>query len=1201
MAQELNFDIIQVDPTNFESQGYGSSDTTLLTEVEVSYTFNPTTDYIDYFIYDGNGNLIQSFEGGSYNNYRIYDGKVSIDPQDDITVYLQNDLQDGAYYTVYNFSTNLLASSQFNNYYISEISADRTEIRLDTTAISNSDVIASANSLASLILNSSYYYDFYINFGNNELVIANNILLDTTDLTNPTILVKLYDPLPEQYDIKSTLWVVNKAAEPVAFSIQLTSTFTDIGLGQPIKGPNFNLELPNLQGNQTTTFNLTSLLQANTTTGSQSLTYQLNSILQEKGIELNIDYSDYENFIHFSSAESRLENFYYKLSLIEEYTVSSSIGNDLNPYTSASRNIWQSKIDEIITNFDGYEYYLYYTSASTTWPKYTNQPPYANYSVSASEAITWFTNQLTSASNYDELNYHALTYAIPSYLREDPTNSQFELFVEMIGQHFDVLWTYTQQVPRKYDADNRLDYGVSKDLVADVLRDFGIKIYQNNFSTQNLYSALIGITPSGSLLNIPNTTLTLPAGTGLEYINTFVTASSTSSLVPLDDANKEIYKRIFHNLPYLLKKKGTTAGLRALINIYGIPDTVLRINEFGGKDRTNINDWDNWQDQFNYSFTTLGGGFVSASWQTFTGGAPPKTIQFRFKTTGSYTNYSQSLLTFSGSTNYGITLEYTGSGLTSASYSGSIVDPYYQYGTLKWISGSTSASVYQPFFNGDWWSVGLTADGTKHTLYAKQKGQYVGDNYIRYKGSASFANTQNLTVNLIPSSSYLGGSGSITVASKTYRPFSGSFQELRFYNVAISENVFDDFVVNPFSIESNNLTSSLTTLLFRAPLGSDLRIYTGSTSLTSIHPAITGSSVTQSFTTNSTYRISGSFVFSNNQEFIYQDQPNAGIKIPISDKVKIGSQILPTGNTLSPYISIQQDLPISSSYTKDINYIEVGFSPQDEVNDDIQEQLGFFNYGDYIGDPRQASSSATSYPDLDKVRNYYFQKYYKNNNLFDYIRLVKYLDNSLFKIIKDFTPARAGLATGVIVKQHILERNRYRVPQVDWEDQQYTGSVGSLSTGYATGSKVYTFTGGTGGSLPTLTTITGSGLDSTISQSWSETVLTPLGSNTIIHDNLEEFYTGEFEGTVLTITTGSLIDSDCQQFLDVDTTEVQYKPILYRYDGVAATNQTTFLSANVTPSAGEILLYFISEQIQQGSPESQQGLSLNQATQNLFL
>lgn len=281
MAQELNFDIIQVDPTNFESQGYGSSDTTLLTEVEVSYTFNPTTDYIDYFIYDGNGNLIQSFEGGSYNNYRIYDGKVSIDPQDDITVYLQNDLQDGAYYTVYNFSTNLLASSQFNNYYISEISADRTEIRLDTTAISNSDVIASANSLASLILNSSYYYDFYINFGNNELVIANNILLDTTDLTNPTILVKLYDPLPEQYDIKSTLWVVNKAAEPVAFSIQLTSTFTDIGLGQPIKGPNFNLELPNLQGNQTTTFNLTSLLQANTTTGSQSLTYQLNSILQE--------------------------------------------------------------------------------------------------------------------------------------------------------------------------------------------------------------------------------------------------------------------------------------------------------------------------------------------------------------------------------------------------------------------------------------------------------------------------------------------------------------------------------------------------------------------------------------------------------------------------------------------------------------------------------------------------------------------------------------------------------------------------------------------------------------------------------------------------------------------------------------------------------------------------------------------------------
>ena len=47
-----------------------------------------------------------------------------------------------------------------------------------------------------------------------------------------------------------------------------------------------------------------------------SLKYQLNNILAQTGITVNVDYSDYANFIHFSSAQTRLENFYYKLYLL---------------------------------------------------------------------------------------------------------------------------------------------------------------------------------------------------------------------------------------------------------------------------------------------------------------------------------------------------------------------------------------------------------------------------------------------------------------------------------------------------------------------------------------------------------------------------------------------------------------------------------------------------------------------------------------------------------------------------------------------------------------------------------------------------------------------------------------------------------------------------------------------------------------------
>ena len=52
------------------------------------------------------------------------------------------------------------------------------------------------------------------------------------------------------------------------------------------------------------------------------------------------------------------------------------------------------------------------------------------------------------------------------------------------------------------DADNRINAGVSKDL-AQVLRDMGVKLYQNNFSSTDLYSAFLGFTDSGSLFPFP--------------------------------------------------------------------------------------------------------------------------------------------------------------------------------------------------------------------------------------------------------------------------------------------------------------------------------------------------------------------------------------------------------------------------------------------------------------------------------------------------------------------------------------------------------------------------------------------------------------------------------------------------------------------------------------------------------------------------
>jgi hypothetical protein len=130
-----------------------------------------------------------------------------------------------------------------------------------------------------------------------------------------------------------------------------------------------------------------------------------------------------------------------------------------------------------------------------------------------------------------------------------------------------------------------------------------------------------------------------------------------------------------------------------------------------------------------------------------------QTVEFRFKTPeiSQDTPVSQSLLINNGintfgseSIQFGVVLEYTGS-LASGSYSGSILDPYYQYGNLKFILPeiSSSASVYLPFFNNNWWSVAVTKTEDfdnqvlVYNLYAASKtldeyGQYV----IQYQNSS---------------------------------------------------------------------------------------------------------------------------------------------------------------------------------------------------------------------------------------------------------------------------------------------------------------------------------------------------------------------------------------------------------------------------------------------------------------------------------
>jgi hypothetical protein len=678
--------------------------------------------------------------------------------------------------------------------------------------------------------------------------------------------------------------------------------------------------------------------------------------------------------------------------------------------------------------------------------------------------------------------------------------------------------------------------------------------------------------------------------TGSELITNYITASS--DIIPLTEVNEEIYSRLYHNLPTILKKKGTVDALRTIINCYGVPNTVLRISEFGGKDRDNSNDWDYWYNKANYSFTPSGsGGWVEIPWQSSSNAEVfPKTVEFRFKSPNlaTVTGYSQSLAVTKNSTDFAVVIEYTGSLFTSGSYSGSVVNPENTFATIKYINetNNVSASVAMPVFNDTWVSLMVTETSgstSVYNLYAANK-LYTGNDgsQIGFYQSASCTGSTSWkdvgTLQLPYSSSY-------TYGGKTYQPFTGSFQEVRYYSEVLNTQSFEDYTMNPLSIEGNSLEgsdSSFNSLFFRAPLGAVLdNSGSGNQSRTSVHPSSTGSyASTSSFDGGSSYNISGSYTFSTNEEYIFLDQVVSGVKNRINDKIRIDVQTTASGDTLSPLVRIETNPPQDQTYTRDLTTLEIAFSPQNEINDDIINQLGFFNIGEYLGNPSLLSTTGSNqYPDLERFRNNFFEKYTHNYNLKDYTRLIKYFDNSLFKLLKDFIPARVEASTGLVIKQHLLERNRAPIPLPTYTNETFSGSInignvegGTLGSFNQYNQHAYSPEGQSEGVNPA----TGSFIMN-LTQSFSESFATVSGSTPEINSTQAEFYTGEFSGSTVTVTTQSL-NPECAIFLDAVDEALQYSPIVFS----STFGNTISQFSSLVPKSGQILILYSGETYENG-------------------
>jgi len=802
-------------------------DKPLVTSNYINTQFGAAEDYLELYIYDENSTLLESdYDAFDYYPYLTANPKnnkyssLVLDPETDLRNrgYNRGDLT-----AQYNFYKKLFNSKYGVFYWIKEISTSRTEIKLASQVLSSTDIKSGFNQYQGYIATKNYYPVFYLNFGNNNVISANNVAY-TEDANGAYLVIKLYQPLPADFDIKSQLWIVDKVAESVSFNvtIQIESEVTQ-QLNR-LRGPNFNVRINDKNGQTTPYYSYNSLLSSPVTSSFQKLL----SYYQDRSVAINVDYSNFYNFIHWSSAVERVSNFVYKLQLIEDYTeqeysqslVTGGTANTL--IASSSISYTRQAINNIIEKFDTYEYFLYFQSSSWAWPKATSIQPYQLYGTTSSQALNFLggvnsiptaTTQslLFSASYYDSTNKDLLHNSIPQYLLDDPSNQPFVTFLDMIGQHFDNIWLYYKDLSNRYNATNNPDTGISIDVVSDALKGLGTQLYTNSNVSDNLYYTLFGINQDGSLL----------PPTGSEKITTIGGKYVTSSLatLPAKTIQQELYKRLYHNLPYLLKTKGTQRGIKALISTFGIPEEILDVKEFGG--------------------------------------APINSLD------GIYD-------------------------LDSSDYKIAIV------------TGS----------NG-------------------------------------------------------------------------------------------------------NVTSSLT----------------------------------------------------------------------------ISSSLL------SPYVSLQYYQNTNRINSTDV---EVGFSPANTINNNISSSLGFFDINQLIGSPGYMYSE--SYTPLVSASNSYFSSYTQPNSVWEYIRLLKFYNNSLFKMIKDYVPARANLSTGIIVKSHMLERNKYARYEPSMSFQDYSQSIDMIN-----------ISGSGGGSL-------------NYSTAWSGFITCLSGSIVVSSSNGIEKYTGELSGSQIEVTNGSAFD-----------------------------------------------------------------------------
>jgi len=869
----------------------------------------------------------------------------------------------------------------------------------------------------------------YLKFENN-LFLTTNFKSDRVNVTSfpYSVIYKLYKPLPGSYEKFDECIVVKEMANPLEEKIKIIDFVNAEEPNLVLRSPDLNNVESPVQRRETQ-FKTESDILTNDVTVSTALR---NEFLSQSldSVEINTDFSKFANFVNFGSSEVRVRNFKTKLEDIEGYKISSAsyegVSGSLGDMSTYHHNIIDTE-----NKFDRFEKYMYFQSSSyisssigifhdNAWPKTggsgTLSNPYVLAHTTSSQATTWFRNSINSSSLYDDENSSKLSSILPEHIKFDTKNDTYLKFTDMIGQHFDGIWEYINSITDVTDRRESLSEGISKDLLHSVAKSLGWNLNDGK-DLLSLSRYALGKEVTGS-------------------------AFATYSEKTERDISREIWSRIINNMPFFLKNKGTVRALKGLINIYGIPSTILRVKEYGGPA---LSDDASPQFEITRKFTKAldfrGGQSVKVAWADDASTnaiarhqRKPDTVEFRFRTpTGS----NQILVEKQDDNNqdWFIRLKDNGS-----------ADNYGQVSFILSGSDSNGNGLYKevtstslPVYDGDFYSVMVgRLSGSNNTSVSQSYQLNVGK-YDSSRSKIHLYSTSTMDVTQAASSSfsnawtgsgdiYIGGSGSLDGVGVQ---FSGSIMEYRHWTEVLNTGSFKNHIANPKAYNGNTVSSSYNNLVLRYS-------FDDNKDLTSDVAGIRDVSANQTTTLSGSHAgFTGNF-FRSVVDELKTHIPSIGALRRSTDKIRIEDNTVKAGFNLNS----EHRATVSAYDTAptDSNKVGIWFAPTDVINNDIINSVGNLNFEDFLGDPRDKNKM--SYRGLENVADNYWKKYTAPNNFWDYVRMIKYYDQSLYPQLRKLIPARAKPDIGLLIEPNIFERPKVIVgKKPTLENTYYSASI----------------------------------------------------------------------------------------------------------------------------------------------------------------